>query len=255
MISLENARVVVTGAGGSIGNAICAAFDAAGARLVGCDIAGSKMPDACAETHDFDLRDPGAVATAAEAILAGGTPDIVISNAGWTRAETLADVEPDTFDDEMGRNFTGAARLSHALLPAMRVGTGNRAFVFVASVNAEAHFGNPVYSAAKAACLAWMRAIATEEGRHGIRANAVIPASVRTNAWEHRLKADPTILDKIAGLYPLGRLVTPQEVAQAILFLASPLASGITGTTLSVDAGLSGGNLPFVDAISNLDTA
>ncbi len=250
MFELDGARAVVTGAGGGVGTALCAAFAEAGARVVGCDLNGDAIPDICAERHAFDLRDAEAVAEAAAAILSGGAPSILVSNAGWTRAETLADMETATFDEEMDRNFAGAARLCMALLPGMRAGSGNRSVVFVASVNAQAHFGNPVYSAAKAACLAWVRALATEEGRHGIRANAVVPGSIRTNAWDHRLEADPGVLDRVQRLYPLGRLVTPREVANAVLFLASPLASGVTGAALNVDGGLMAGNLPFVEAIS-----
>lgn len=254
MFDLEGARVVITGAGGGVGGALCAAFAAAGARIVGCDRSAAEVPGVCTQALGFDLQDGEAVAAAGAAILAGGTPDVVISNAGMSRAETLADVEPATLATEMDINFTGAARLSMTLLDRMRRSTGNRSFVFIASINAQAHFGNPVYSAAKAALVAWMRALATEEGRHGIRANAVLPASIRTNAWNHRIAADPDILQRVIPLYPLGRMVTPEEVANAALFLASPLASGITGTTLNVDAGLSGGNLPFLDAITLPET-
>src|SRR6056297_2476126 len=169
MLKMDNARVIITGAGGGVGGALCAVFGDAGAEVVGCDLEGAEFPAACAETHAFDLRDGASVDRAAEAILAGGGPSVLVSNAGWTRAETLAHVTPQTFEDEMTRNFTGAARLSMALLPAMRDGAGDRCMVFVASVNALAHLGNPAYSAAKAALLAWMRALATEEGRHGIR--------------------------------------------------------------------------------------
>ena len=130
----------------------------------------------------------------------------------------------------------------------MRVKGG--AFVFVSSVNAGVHYGNPAYSAAKAGLMAFMRAIAVEEGRQGIRSNAVVPASILTGAWTERLKVDPTVLDRVSTLYPMGRIVTPEEVAQTVLFLASPLASGITGAALPVDAGASAGNLPFIEAIT-----
>jgi len=244
-------RVVITGAGGGVGNALVRHFGDLGARIIACDLPGTVL-DApqIEERHLFDLRDKAAVAKAAAAILRGGTPSVFVSNAGWTRQETLGMTTADGIPDEMDTNFTGAALLSHALLPAMRAATGNRAFVFVSSVNALGHFGNPAYSAAKAATLAWMRAIAVEEGRHGIRANAVIPASIRTGAWEHRLQANPEILEKLRAIYPLGRIVTPDEVARAVVFLASPAASGITGTSLVVDAGLGAGNLPFLDAIT-----
>lgn len=250
MIKLEGKRVVITGAGGGVGHALCDVFEAAGARIVGCDLMRDLVPEACAEAHAFDLRDDEAVADAARRILEGGVPDVVISNAGWTRAEMLHDLDPAAFDNEMALNLGGVAKLCMGLLPAMRRETSERSFVFIASVNAVAHYGNPAYSAAKAGALAWMRAIATEAGRDGVRANAIIPASIRTAAWDHRVAADPTILDRLSALYPLGRLVTPEEVANAALFLASPLASGVSGAALNVDAGLLAGNLPFVEAIS-----
>lgn len=249
-LDLDGARTVITGAGGHIGQALTRIFAEAGARVIACDVAGADLTaPGITERHHFDLRDPDAVVAAADAITAGGAPQIVISNAGWTRADTMDEVTQDIIPDEMDRNFTGAARLTRALLPGMRDLPGNRAFVFVASVNGLTHHGNPPYSAAKAALLAWMRAIAVEEGRYGIRANAVAPASVRTHAWDYRLERDPSVIERVSKLYPLGRLVTPDEVARSALFLASPMASGITGSTLAVDAGLMAGNLPFLDIL------
>ena len=247
MIDLAGQRVVITGAGGGVGTALTRAFARAGADVVACDLPGTDF--AGYQAHLFDLRDPAAVQQAARDILAQGPVDVVILNAGWTRAEVLSSVTPVVLSDEMDRNFTGAVHLCQALLPAMRARRAG-VFVFVSSVNALSHHGNPAYSAAKAALMAWMRAIAVEEGKHGIRANAVIPASIRTNAWEHRLQTDPGVLDRLAAIYPLGRIVTTEEVANAVLFLASPLASGITGTALTVDAGLMAGNLPFLSAIT-----
>ena len=184
------------------------------------------------------------------AIVSGGAPAAVVSNAGWTRAETLADVTPEALSHELELNYRSAAALSLALLPSMRGRPDGAAFVFISSVNALSHFGNPAYAAAKAGLLAWMRAIATEEGANGVRANAVVPGSIRTAAWDHRLESDPEIIDKVSRLYPLGRLVEPVEVARAAAFLASPLASGITGAALPVDAGLTAGNLQFIKQIA-----
>lgn len=256
MTGLDGARVVVTGAGGGLGCAIVRAFGAAGARVVACDLDGVRLEDpAIVEAHAFDLTDAAATADASARILEGGTPDVLVSNAGRTRAETMHDVDPSVLAAEMAGNFTGAAGLTLHLLPAMRALERGGAMVFVASVNAQAHFGNPAYSAAKAALLGWMRALAVEEGRHGLRANAVCPGSIRTNAWELRLAQNPRVLDEVSRLYPLGRIVTPAEVAQAVVFLASPLASGITGTALNVDAGLMAGNLPFIAAITREDAS
>ena len=119
----------------------------------------------------------------------------------------------------------------------------------MSSINALAHYGNPAYAAAKAGLLALMRAVATEEAANGVRANAVCPGSIRTAAWDHRIAAQPDIMDRVGRLYPMGRLVEPREVAQAVAFLASDLASGITGVVLPVDAGISAGNLPFIREI------
>ena len=234
-----------------MGTALTASLAALGGEIFACDLPGVNLSAShISAAYHFDLRDRAGTQAAAQAILASGPPHIVISNAGWTRQDTLAQTTPDGLADELERNFTGPALLTHALLPAMRGLTGNRAFVMISSVNALTHHGNPAYSAAKAALLAWMRAIAVEEGRYGIRANAVIPASIRTAAWDYRLQADPAVLDRLGAIYPLGRIVTTQEVAHAVAFLASPMASGITGTTLTVDAGLMAGNLPFLQAIS-----
>jgi len=240
-------RVVITGAGGGLGRVLVARFLAEGAQVVACDLPGAVLSETV-EAHYFDLCDGAATQAAGAAIAAKGAPDIFVSNAGWTLAETVERLTPAAISREMDGNFTGAALLSRSFLPLMRIGGG--AFVFISSVNALTHHGNPAYSAAKAATLAWMRAIAVEEGKHGIRANAVIPASIRTHAWDVRLQADPGLLDRLSALYPLGRIVTTDEVANAVLFLASPLASGITGTTLTVDAGLMAGNLPFLEAIT-----
>lgn len=249
MIGFAGGRVVVTGAGGGVGTALVKVLADCGASVVACDREGTDLAGA-AECHYFDLLDDAAVAGAAERIVRGGAPMAVISNAGWTRAETLADVTTEALDKEMDLNFRSAALLSNALLPAMRDRPSGAAFVFVSSVNALAHCGNPAYSAAKAALNAWMRAIATEEGKNGVRANVVVPGSIRTGAWDHRIAEKPGILAAVSRLYPLGRLVEPVEVARAAAFLASPAASGITGVTLNVDAGLMAGNLPFLEQIS-----
>lgn len=250
MFGLEGKRVVVTGAGGGIGTALVAEFAGHGARVVGCDLPGIHLPEGVAEAHRFDLRDRDSTAEGAAAILGGGVPDVVVSNAGLTKAEVMEQVTPAALDEEMSLNFRGAADLTGALLPAMRDRAEGAAFVIVSSVNAIRHFGNPAYSAAKAALCAWSRAIAAEEGVHGIRSNVIAPGSVRTPGWDHRIARDPGLTDRIAKLYPSGRLVQPEEVARAAVFLASPMASGITGVTLPVDGGVSSSYLPFVAELS-----
>ncbi|MEQ1954298.1 SDR family NAD(P)-dependent oxidoreductase [Mesorhizobium yinganensis] len=251
MIDFGGRSVIVTGAGGGLGKALVEVLAGCGARVVACDVEGMDLSaPGIAEAHRFDLLDEAAVTAFAARMNENEPPAAVISNAGWTRAETLAAVTPEALDREMNLNFRSAALLSQALLPSMRNRPGGAAFIFVSSVNALAHFGNPAYAAAKAGLLAWMRAIATEEGGNGVRANAIVPGSIRTGAWEHRIAEKPDILGAVSRLYPLGRLVEPAEVARAAVFLASPAASGITGVSLNVDAGLLASNLPFLNEIA-----
>ncbi|WP_427024212.1 SDR family oxidoreductase [Aureimonas ureilytica] len=246
--------VLITGAGGGIGAALVERFGEAGARLVLCDLDGPALErvdhPAVTLRLAFDLADPAACRDAAKRVMEeAGLPDVFVSNAGWTRAETLATTDDAAWRHELTVNLTGPRDLATPILEAMRA-RGSGAFVFVSSVNALGHYGNPAYSAAKAGLLAYMRAIAVEAGPDGVRANAVCPGSVRTPAWDHRFAEKPDLLGRIAPLYPLRRMVTPREVAEAVAFLASPAASGITGVALPVDAGLGAGNPPFVEAIS-----
>lgn len=252
MINFSGQRVVITGAAGGVGRALVETFKAYGAEIVAYDVQDADFSNLqIEEIHRFDLTDTDAMRKAAAATCQDKQPPVaIINNAGWTRAETMKDVTPQLLDYELDLNFRAVAALSQEFLPIMRQHGGN--FVFISSLNALAHFGNPAYAAAKAGLLAWSRAIATEEGRNNIRSNAIVPGSIRTSAWTDRLEADPALADRLEVLYPLGRFVFPKEVAQTAAFLASSLASGITGVTLPVDAGISAGNLPFFDEISKL---
>lgn len=247
---LEGKSVLITGAGGGIGRALVAAFRAAGATVTGADRDAAMMEGLeLAHSLTFELADLAGTEAAVRAhIAAHGVPDVLVSNAGYTRAETLDQVDVATFESEMAINLTGAHAVTGPVVEAM-ARRGGGSVVFVASVNGLMHFGNPAYSAAKAGLIAYARAIAVERGEKGVRANAVCPGSVRTPAWDHRLAKNPELLGKVLPHYPLGRMVTPQEVANAVLFLASDLSSGITGTALAVDAGLTAGNMRFVDDV------
>lgn len=246
----EGKTVVVTGAGGGLGSALVALLVRRGARVIGCDTSPEALssPDLLAG-HVFDLLDSSSIQAAAQAIIAEhGAPDILVNNAGWTRAETLTQLSDATIEKELDLNLTGVMRFAAPLVEAMAA-RGSGSIVFVSSVNALAHFGNPAYAAAKAGIIAYARAVAVELGRSGLRANVVCPGSIRTQAWDHRIAKDPEVMAKLRRLYPLGRIVDAAEVAEAICFLASDRASGITGTVLPVDAGLTAGCLPFIDDI------
>ncbi|MCW5719849.1 MAG: SDR family oxidoreductase [Devosia sp.] len=247
---LDGKSVLITGAGGGIGRALVAVFHAAGAAVIGADRQTAMLEGLpLAGQVLFDQADAKATRATIDAyISAHGAPDAVVANAGFTRAEHLDHLDDEIWASEMAINLNGAYALTDPIIAAMAA-RGHGALVFISSVNAIAHYGNPAYAAAKAGLVAYAKAIAVERGGEGVRANVVAPGSVRTPAWDHRLKADPTLLDNVLPHYPLGRMVSPEEVAHAALFLCSDAASGITGTLLPVDAGLTAGNLRFVDEV------
>ena len=247
---LDGKTVLITGAGGGIGRSMVEAFLAAGASVIGADRE-AAMLDGLDLTHQIlcDQADPKSTRAAIEAHLSQfGAPDAVVSNAGFTRAEVLEHLDDEIWASELAINLNGAYALTVPIIKAMAE-RGRGHVVFISSVNALGHYGNPAYSAAKAGLVAYAKAIAVERGGHGVRANVICPGSVRTPAWDHRLEADPTLLDNVLPHYPLGRMVSPLEVANAAVFFCSEAASGITGTVLPVDAGLTAGNLRFVDDV------
>jgi len=250
IFGLKDKHVLITGAGGGIGRALISAFRTVGAIVSGADqhtgaLAGLDL----AHRLTFDLNDRETTSTAIRNFVKEkGAPDVLVNNAGFTRGETLDQVDDEVWDREVAINLNGAFHVTAPVVDAMsKRASGN--IVFISSVNGLSHFGNPAYSAAKAGLIAFVKALAVERGRHGIRANAICPGSVRTPAWDHRLQKQPELLGKVLPHYPLGRMVTPDEVARAAVFLASAAASGITGTALAVDAGLTAGNLRFINDV------
>jgi NAD(P)-dependent dehydrogenase (short-subunit alcohol dehydrogenase family) len=227
---LDGKTVLISGAGGGIGQSLVRCFRAAGAQVVGADREASMLEDLDLKGQIlFDQADPKATRAAMEDYLARhGAPDAVVSNAGFTRAEHLGQVDDDVWATELAINLNGAYAMTDPIVAAMAA-RGSGSLVFISSVNALAHYGNPAYSAAKAGLVAYAKAIAVERGQ------------------DHA--ADPTLLDNVLPHYPLGRMVLPMEVANAAVFYCSDAASGITGTVLPVDAGLTAGNLRFVDEV------
>jgi NAD(P)-dependent dehydrogenase (short-subunit alcohol dehydrogenase family) len=243
--------VIVTGAAGGIGQAVCRLFAAEGAAIGALDRAPAVLEfanelcaeGAAAEARVIDIADARAVAAAVAAIRESlGPVDILINNAGFSGRPTLARSDPASWRADVEGNLNGAYHCVHAVIGDMVEKRGG-AIVCVGSVNALGALGDPAYSAAKAGMVSLTRALALEYGRYGVRANIVMPGTVRTPIWEQRVAQDPQVLKTLERWYPLGRIVEPIEVARAIAFLASDAASAITGAVLPVDCGLTAGNL------------
>ena len=248
MIGFAGETALITGAAGGIGSTLCALFAELGATVIACDrdaTALRVLTDGAAHRLHImvaDVTDAGAVAASLQpAIAAAGAPTILVNNAGYTTAGRLQDCSLEDWRQEIDGNLTGAYIMVEAVRGHM-MAAGGGTIVNVGSVNGLSALGNPAYSAAKAGLESYTKALATEFGRHNIRANLVCPGTVRTPTWDARVRKNPQVFDRLRKWYPLGRIAEPIDVARAVAFLASGAASFITGATLVVDGGLSAGN-------------
>jgi len=240
-------KVAITGAAGGIGRTLGRLFGEQGATILALDKSDKvhgfvdelTASGIQAEAARVDISQAEAVAKAFDLL---GEVDILVNNAGYSLHPTLAATDPVGWQSDMHGNLGGAYACAHAVLPGM-VARRSGAIVNVGSVNALYALGDPAYSAAKAGMIAMTKAIAMEYGRYGIRANIVLPGTVRTPLWEQRAAKDPKVLETLQRWYPLGRIVEPAEVARVIVFLASDAASAVTGVALPVDCGLTAGNI------------
>ena len=232
---------VVTGGASGIGAAVVAKFIEGGARVAVLDLDISSA-DPGAFGVVADVSDDASVRTAIEAVAVQfGGIDIVINNAGIGAQGTVADNADDEWARVLSINVTGIARVSRAALPYLRESSA-AAIVNTCSIAATA--GLPqraLYSASKGAVAALTRAMAADHLREGIRVNAVNPGTADT-PWIGRLlqKADDPSAERAAlnARQPHGRLVSVDEVAGAILYLASPRSGSTTGASIAVDGGM-----------------
>ncbi len=229
----EGAAVAILDKNGDAASALAGALESAGHKAVAVVA---------------DVTDEGQVARAVgEATARLGAIRVLVNNAGGTKTETFEAADPASWRAELDLNLTSAWLVTRAILPSL-LETGG-AIVNVATVNALTAIAEPAYSAAKAGLLQLTKQLATEYGPCGIRTNAVVPGSIRTPIWDDRLRDRPDLLDTLRKWYPVGRVGVPEDVAAAILFLASTDAGFINGASLVVDGGLTAGMGPMMQEI------
>jgi NAD(P)-dependent dehydrogenase (short-subunit alcohol dehydrogenase family) len=232
---------VVTGGASGIGAAVVRRLHEGGASVAVFDLNLSNIPD-----HAFgvvvNVADDASVTAGVDAVVSKfGRLDIVVNNAGIGAQGDVSGNDDDEWHRVLDVNVVGMARVSRAALPHLRT-SPSAAIVNLSSVVATAGVPQRVlYSATKGAVLAMTRAMAADHLREGIRVNAVNPGTADTPWIDSLLSKTPDPVAERKALearQPHGRLVSPDEIAHAVAYLASPRSGSTTGTSVAVDGGM-----------------
>jgi NAD(P)-dependent dehydrogenase (short-subunit alcohol dehydrogenase family) len=239
-ISLTGRRAFVSGAAQGIGAAVATALISAGATVLAADI------DAAAVSHhaaaigaksiQLDVTD---LASVQEAFRANGPFDVVVNNAGVDQHSFFTDMTQDEWRKLIAVNLESVLICTHTSLPAMQAARFGRIVNVASEAGRLGSRGGAVYAAAKAGVIGFTKSIARENGRYGITANVVAPGPIDTPLLQHAATlGGDRALSTMLNFTQLGRLGRAEEVAAAIVFLASNEASYITGETLGVSGGM-----------------
>ncbi|MBC2886377.1 SDR family oxidoreductase [Ochrobactrum sp. CM-21-5] len=252
-IHFEGKRVLVTGAARGIGRAICEAFAADGAIVTATDVLDDELASLVAEARParggsinaayLDVTDEKSIARlVAEADSDGGF-DVFVHVAGGVlgqRKKPVEDVPAADWDNIYSVNVRGAFLAARAVVPAMKKrGNGKLVFISSGAGIGVSLTGIQAYASAKAALISLARQLGHELGPFGINVNAVAPGFLRTSPDYERQWASygEDGQNAMINEIPMRRIGLPEDISNAVLFLASPFASWITGQTLSVSGG------------------
>jgi len=240
--TLDGEIALVTGASRGIGASIAAALAAAGARVIGTATSQAGADGISAALGDqgrgvvLNVSDEDSVAAALKDVQGSeGNASILVNNAGITRDNLLMRMKQDEWDDVMAANLTGVYRLSKGCLRGMMKAKKGR-IINIASV--VAIMGNPGqanYAATKAGMIGFSKSLAREIGSRGITVNVVAPGFIDTDMTKALSEENRTAM---LSQVPLGRLGEGDDIANAVLFLASQGGAYITGETLHVNGGM-----------------
>ncbi|MFZ2101992.1 MAG: SDR family oxidoreductase [Oricola sp.] len=244
-LQLEGKVTVVTGGAGGIGRAIGSVFHEAGAHVAVLERELTRAEEYAAELGGdaiglgCDVGNTEAVEAANASLEARlGPCDILVNNAGFLKPGALEDVDPEDWDTMLRVNLTGCLICAQTFGRAM-LARGSGALVHIASIAATQPqpFSNS-YSPGKAGVAMLSRQLAFEWGPRGVRSNSVSPGLVRTPLSEPFYQV-PGIKEKRAAMVPSRRIGRPEDIGNAVAFLASPRAGYVNGQDLVVDGGLS----------------
>ncbi len=243
--SLEGEVALVTGASRGLGRAIALALGEAGATVVGTatSAAGAGRIDGAlraAGVHGagavLDVTDAeGCAALVKEVAGAHGGPSILVNNAGITRDNLILRMKDEEWDAIIETNLTAVYRMSKAVLRAMMKARHGRIINIASVVGLMGNAGQANYAAAKAGLLGFGKSLAREVGSRGITVNTVAPGFIATDMTDELPVAQR---EALIAQTPLARLGQPEDIAAAVVYLASPAAAFVAGETLNVSGGL-----------------
>lgn len=248
---LDGKVAVVTGAGGGLGSLAARAFAAAGADVVLVGRTAEKLGAVEDVVRAAGRRAAAIVADVTrsdevnrmveQAVGELGRIDILLNNAGVTSPKTLVELTDEDWHRIMDTSATGAFYCARAVAPVMMRQREGAIINMGSILSARGMAKRTAYSAAKAAVANLTRALALELGAHGIRVNAIAPTVIVTDLNRELVRTQPQLYQAVVDRTPLGRLGAPEDIAGALVFLASPAARFITGQTLFVDGGYTAG--------------
>ena len=244
-MSLQNQVAIVTGASRGIGRAIALELAKQGATVIGTATSESGAAGIGEALQQAGGKGRGAVlnvndAAAADAFIDGivkefGALNVLVNNAGITQDQLAMRMKDEDWDAVIDTNLKSVFRLSRAVLRPMMKARGGRIINITSVVGSAGNPGQVNYAAAKAGVAGMTRALAREIGSRGITVNCVAPGFIDTDMTKTLPEEQQAALKT---QIPLGRLGSPEDIAHAVAFLASPQAGYITGTTLHVNGGM-----------------
>jgi 2-hydroxycyclohexanecarboxyl-CoA dehydrogenase len=245
-VRLADRVAIVTGAASGIGRAIALAMGREGARVALFDLdadgAAAVAGEIGATAHAWrvDVADAARVdAAVSEVATRWGTVHVLVNCAGWDRPMRFVETTPDFWDRILAINLKGPIACTHAVLPLMIKQEYGKIVSIASDAGRVGSTGEAVYSAAKGGIIAFTKTIARETARHRINVNCVCPGPSDTPLFQKEFAGpSPKLAESLKRVIPWGRLGIPDDVAPAVVFLASDDAGYITGQTLSVSGGL-----------------
>ena len=243
MFDLSGNIALITGASGGIGAAIARALHAGGATVVLHGTRAERLAALAAElgerahvvTANLSDRSQAAGLVDAAAEAAGGPVSILVNNAGITRDNLAMRMKDEEWDEVLNVNMTAAMTIARAALRGMMKARHGRIISISSIVGVTGNPGQANYSASKAGMIGFSKALAAEVASRGITVNIVAPGFIETPMTD---ALGETQRDALLGRVPVGRLGTADEVASAVLYLASGEAAYITGSTIHVNGGM-----------------